>query len=265
MPAESVWTESFPIRAYDVTPRGTVSPLALCDFMQEAAGNHASELGVSMEHLLEAGRAWVLGHLHLDVERYPAWHQTLSIETWPSGTDGIYATREFIVSDEGGECARATSAWLVIDTDRRRPLRPPAVLHEIDLPDRPPAVEAARTRSSPPTGDVLSDRDFRVRFHDLDLNRHVNNVRYVEWAVETLDPSWLDAHELETLTLEFRAETTVDDTVRSTVHSRDTEGASSDSSSSDFSFRHLLKHDGDGRVLALATTTWRPVDGGSRS
>jgi len=137
-------------------------------------------------------------------------------------------------------------------------VRPPAVLHEIDLPDRPPAVEVARTRTSPPTGDVLFDRDFRVRFHDLDLNRHVNNVRYVEWAVETLDPSWLNAHELTTLTLEFRAETTGGDTVCSTVHPHDGEASSSTSS-----FRHLLKHDGDNRVLALATTTWRSADGAS--
>ncbi|PEN13271.1 acyl-ACP thioesterase [Longibacter salinarum] len=252
MPTRPLWNESFPVRAYDVTPRGTASALALCDFLQEAAGNHAAHLGVSMEDLLAEDRAWVLAFLRLDVDRYPEWHADVHIETWPSGLDGIYATREFVLSDATGSFARATSAWFVIDTERRRPLRPPAILQEIETLDRPPALDVDRSKSTAPSGTPSHERDFRVRYHDLDLNRHVNNVRYVEWAVETLPAEWLDEHDLTSLTLEFRAETTAADPVRAQAFT--TEMAD------DATFRHHLQHRETDRTLALATTEWHPVD-----
>ena len=260
MPTSSVWTESFPIRAYNVTPHGVASPLALCDFLQEAAGNHAERLGLSMESLLDNGQAWVLAFLRLKVDRYPDWHDTLTIETWPSGLDRLYATREFILSDEEGECARATSAWLVIDTERRRPLRPPAELYDIDTPDRPAALDVDRTRMEAPDATPVHERTFRVRYHDLDLNRHVNNVRYVEWATETLPAEWLDTHVLRDLTLEFRAETTAGDPVHATAHTAQNEADAADRSSDAREVLHHLRHADDDRTLALAQTAWTPRD-----
>ena len=262
MPTPLVWTESFPIRAYNVTPHGVASPLAICDFLQEAAGNHAEQLGLSMESLLENGQAWVLAFLRLQVDRYPNCHDTLTIETWPSGLDRLYATREFILSDEHGECARATSAWLVIDTKRRRPLRPPAELYDIDTPDRPPALDVDCAKMKVPDATPVHERTFRVRYHDLDLNRHVNNVRYVEWATETLPAEWLDSHALRDLTLEFRAETTAGDPVHATAHRADRDadtGAPSDRFGN-HRFRHHLQHANEERTLAVAKTVWTPQD-----
>ena len=34
--------------------------------------------------------------------------------------------------------------------------------------------------------EVTSKNFFKVRYGDIDSNMHVNNVRYVEWAVESL-------------------------------------------------------------------------------
>ncbi len=256
MPTPLVWTESFPIRAYNVTPHGAASPLALCDFLQEAAGNHAERLGVSMESLLDNGQAWVLAFLRLKVDRYSDWHDMLTIETWPSGLDRLYATREFILSDDEGECARATSAWLVIDTERRRPLRPPAELYDIDTPDRPPALDVERSKMEVPDTTPEYERTFRVRYHDLDLNRHVNNVRYVEWATETFPAEWLDMHVLRDLTLEFRAEITAGDPVHVSTYARHTEEAPNEASV--HPFRHHLHHANMERTLAVAETVWRP-------
>ena len=216
-----------------------------------------------MESLLDNGQAWVLAFLRLRVHRYPDWHDTLTIETWPSGLDRLYATREFILSDERGECARATSAWLVIDTERRRPLRPPAELYDIDTPDRPPALNVDRTKMEVPDTTPVHERTFRVRYHDLDLNRHVNNVRYVEWATETLPAEWLDSHVLRDLTLEFRAETTAGDPVQATAYraERDADtGAQSNSFGKVHRFRHHLQHANEERTLALAETVWTPQD-----
>jgi acyl-ACP thioesterase len=242
------WIEPRVVRASDVTPRGTASVLALATYFQEAAGRHAAELGVSMQDLLADGKAWVLARLRMEVDRLPEWEEEITIETWPSGLDRLYATREFVFRDEDDQkLAQGTSAWLVIDTERRRPLRPPSVLYDIDVPDRPaPLGEEAVDLSAPESTD--RERTFSVRYHDLDLNRHVNNVRYLEWALETLPREVLDERQCVELALQFEAETTLGDSVRASAECRE-EGGS-------LRVRHRLAHAETDRTLALASTTW---------
>jgi len=242
------WTETVRIRASDVTPNGTASVLALATYFQEAAGRHAAALGVSMQDLLAEGRAWVLARFRLEVDRLPRWEEEIVLETWPSGLDGLVATREVVFRDEAGaSVARGTSAWLVIDTERRRPVRPPATLYDVEIPDRPVPLADGEVD---PEGPSRTDRTrtFTVRYHDLDLNRHVNNVRYLEWVLETLPADVLDARRCAGCALTFEAETTLGDPVRATAELRDEEGA--------LRVRHRLAHADTDRTLALAATRW---------
>jgi acyl-ACP thioesterase len=269
-----VWTESFRVRSYEVTPKGTASVLVLGDYLQEAAGHHARDLGVSMQRLLDEGRAWVLAHLHLEIDRLPRWGETVAVATWPSGLDRLYATREFLLyavdtAEASGAgpadapppdeaFARATSAWLMIDTDRRRPVRPPEAVRSIAPPDRPPALESPR-EDVPELERVDRERTFGVRYHDLDVNRHVNNVRYVEWAVETLPAAVHDRRRCTGLTLQFEAETTLDDTVHSAAQLvGDARSDGRPAASDALRVRHRLRAGNDGRTLARALTTWQP-------
>jgi len=243
-----IWTETVRVRSYDVTPQGTASILALADYFQEAAGRHADELGVSMQDLLAENRAWVLAHFRMQIDRLPRWNETITIETWPSGLDRLFALREVIVRDEEGTgLAEGTSSWLVIDTERRRPVRPPAVLHDIDPPDRPSPLDTDLDDLSPPDR-TDRERTFTVRYHDLDLNRHMNNVRYLEWAVETLPAEVLDDYRCCALALQFEAETTFGDSVRATAAMREEDAG--------LYVRHHLAHAGTGETVALAATRW---------
>lgn len=243
-----IWTEYRRIRASDVTPNGTASVLALATYFQEAAGRHAADLDVSMQNLLAEGKAWVLARLRMEVDRLPAWEDEIVIETWPSGLDRLYATREFIFRDQNeGELARGTSTWFVIDTERRRPQRPPSVLHDLDLPDRPAPLESDDTDLPAPER-ADRERTFTVRYHDLDLNRHVNNVRYLEWVLETLPSTVLDERRCEGLVLQFEAETTLADSVRATAELRPDGDV--------LRLRHRLAHADTDRTLALARTVW---------
>jgi acyl-ACP thioesterase len=242
------WTEEVRISSYHVTPGGTASVLALADYFQEAAGRHADALGVSMQDLLAANRAWVLAHFRLEIDRLPDWNEEITIETWPSGLERLFATREVVFRDEeGAALAEGTSAWLVIDTERRRPVRPPSALYDIEAPDRPAPLDT--DLDDLPTPDRIDcERAFTVRYHDLDLNRHVNNVRYLEWALETLPRSVLDERRCAGLALQFEAEATLGDPIRASAQILENGTA--------LAVRHRLDHAEDNCTLAIATTTW---------
>ncbi|WP_263784885.1 acyl-[acyl-carrier-protein] thioesterase [Salinibacter grassmerensis] len=251
MPSPITWTETVPVRSSDLTPHGTASMPALCVYLQEAAGHHADALGVSMRDLREKEQAWVLSHMYLHLDRLPQENETVAVETWPSGLDGLHATREFVLSVDDTEMGRATSRWFVIDTERRRPVRPPRLLYDLDMPDRPrPLRQAFDDLPTPDRTD--HETTWTARYHDLDLNRHVNSVRYLEWALGTLPDALLDAHRCTGLALQFRAEATAGTPVHTT--------AQVDTADDGPAARHALHHAETDDLLAAARTTWAPRD-----
>ena len=245
----NVWSETLPVRSSDLTPHGTASVPALCVYLQEAAGHHADALGVSMRRLQEEQQAWVLSHLHLDLDRPPRRDESVTIETWPSGLEGLYATREFVLRTSDTEIGRATSRWFVIDTERRRPVRPPRSLYDLETPDRPLPLPHD-INDLPEPDRVDHEASWRARYHDLDLNRHVNSVRYLEWALGTLPDDLLDAHQCTGVVLQFRSEATLGTPVRAT--------AQIDADGNRHSVRHALHHAETDDRLATARTEWAP-------
>lgn len=242
------WTESFTVRSYEVTPHGYAALQTLCNYFQEAAGNHAQQLGLSREAMLRRGTAWVLARLRIQVRRYPAWKQAVQVETWPSGVNGLYATREFMLRDgEGGTLALGTSAWAVIDVERRRPVRIPEDVYDITPPEQPRPLAFADRRVPAPDR-VDHERRFDVRFSDLDVNQHVNNVRYVEWALEAAPRDMLMTQQPTELDVHFRAETALEETVETQAQQ---EGDR---------FIHRVQRARDEKTVALATTRWRSID-----
>jgi acyl-ACP thioesterase len=246
---ELIWQESFRVRTYEVAPSGHVSVQSLCNYMQEAAANHAEQLHFGKHDLEPLGMAWVLSRLHVQTHIFPVWQDVVRVETWPSGREGLYAMRDFLLYDGSDQVfARATSSWLLLDVVRRRPARLPAYIEEVPLPDRPLALSHDfRKLHAPLRADHA--RMFNVRYSDLDMNAHVNNVRYVEWAVESLPPEAVQGYGLVALELHFRAETGHGEQVTVEAECREVTGG--------MTCLHRLVRVGDRREVALAVTQWK--------
>jgi acyl-ACP thioesterase len=244
-----VWTEAIPVRSSDLTPHGTTAVPALCVYLQEVAGHHADALDVSMRRLQEENQAWVLAHLHLALDRSPRGNETVTVETWPSGLEGVHTTREFVLAIDDAEIGRATSQWFVIDTERRRPTRPPRSLYNLETPDRSPVLPH-NFDDRPGPDRAAHEASWMACYHDLDLNRHVNSARYLEWALDTLPHDFLDTHQCTGIAFQFEAEATLGTPVYTTAQTE----ASDDGPIA----QHALYHAETNDRLAAARTTWTP-------
>lgn len=253
------------VRASELDADGHAAPAALLDFLQEAAGAHAVALGWGIDDLAGDSLTWVLSRLRIQCGRLPAWRRRVSVTTWPSGTNGLYATRDYLVHDEDGTLvARGTSDWLVLDVVRRRPVRVPPAIAELVPPDRPRALPSLTDRLAPPSR-AVAGATFTVRRSDLDVNRHVNNVRYAEWALAAVPEALLGTHRLAALELHFRAETTFGDAVVVTTGPAAAEQAAdappaetTTAETTTHVFAHRLVRADDEREVALARSAWTP-------
>jgi acyl-ACP thioesterase len=241
--------QSFLVASYEVDPGGRLQPRALCAFMQEAAGQDIASRGFSMRRLIDEGRAWVLHRLRVEVREWPRMGQGLTVETRPRRFTGAIAERDFVVSGVAGdELAVATSRWAIVDFEQRRPIRLPDEVRAI--PARPLVALELGPPGLPEPEPAGIERRYEVRRGDLDVVRHVNNTRYVEWALESVPDGILDTHECAGFEIVFRRESGLGASIVS--RSRELPGVGPGPS-----FAHGLAANGE--ELARAESRWRPA------
>lgn len=180
---------------------------ALFCCFQEAAGHHAHDLGVGRQDLADQGCLWVLSRCRMQIDRYPTWGQKVTVRTWPCGVERVFALREFeFLSDAGDRLGSGVSAWLILTRDKHRPMRPGPFMQSVPPTRAASKPEGVLEKQANPVG--LSDlRLFSVRYSDLDVNRHVNNVAYVRWILDSFDASWHDRSEITAIRIDYISET----------------------------------------------------------
>ena len=240
------------VRSYETDVNGSLQVPILCKLLQEAATIHAAELGVSVESLIADGCAWVLSRMHLVVDRWPRVGEEIVIETWPEALNRLTTERRFeIRGSDGVVCATATTLWLVLDLERRRPIRVPSRIVEAlsrhDVGDTP-----LRPDKQADPDPVERETEFRVRRSDLDLADHVNNTSYVEWIIEAVPDEVWSTHALAELDISYLAECHRGATIVSGLRSLRREDGCE--------ILHRLTQRRDEGVVARARTSWRPAE-----
>jgi acyl-ACP thioesterase len=162
------------------------------DFFQEAAINHAEALGVGREAMVKTGQIWVLSRLSALWDRRPKWQETLTVRSWPRGWERLFALRDYDILDASDvPVVRGRSCWIILDMEKRRPMRPQTVMETLPMnQDRnamegvPPSLESRE--------DLRHAGERRALYSDVDYNGHVNNARYVQWIQDLLEPAVLE-------------------------------------------------------------------------
>lgn len=242
-----IHAEIFKVRSYEIDSRGQASIQSVCRYLGEIAGIHAEKLGASVGILRSKKLTWVLSRLHVRIKKYPHWEEPVKIETWPSGRKNLYAIRDFIISVREEHIGAATTSWMVVNLDKKRPVSLPEFIVQIPIPDRPRAVDDPFDKlPALETADYI--RPFHVRLSDLDINQHVNFVNYIEWAVEAVPAETWNHFRLEELEISYRAESRYGDRIISEAQETVLENRRI--------YLHRLRKEKDDKEAAVLRTSW---------
>ncbi|GHU04097.1 acyl-ACP thioesterase [Spirochaetia bacterium] len=201
-----IWQEkhTLPFSAVDRSDRLTAA--AAFGFLEEAAINDAERLGVGRYAMLESGRVWVLSRLAVQMERRPRWKENITVRSWPKGWEKLFALRDYDIRDENGEIAvRGTSCWIVLDLEKRRPLRPQTVMESLPKNEGLDAL-CGGTAALEERSDLSKKAERRAAYSDIDYNGHVNNTRYIQWIQDIAEPEFLENAETIRLDINYLGE-----------------------------------------------------------
>jgi len=185
-----VWQEPVVLRFGAIDRSDKLTLDAVFQFFQEAAISHAENLGVGREDMARTGQGWILSRITVFIKKRPKYGETVTIRSWPQGWEKLFAIRNYEIKDKDDSAVvSARSAWLIVDMEKRRPLRPQAIMDNMpqnkDLISLTPEENGAAAVAERDNLVKIAER--KALYSDLDFNGHVNNASYVKWIEDTLD------------------------------------------------------------------------------
>lgn len=247
MNIKPLWEKKYKITTYHTGPGARASLTSLCNFFQETAWQHARHASLGYYDLKEKGYLWILSRLRVVVKRYPKWNEKINVLTWPKYSDRLFAYRDFEVTDKDSEIiAGATSGWLVLDEKTRRPQRMSKISDKMKFTSNREAVaDELEKLSFDVEGEEVS---FEVKYSHLDLNEHVNNVKYIEWILNEHPENILTDYNVCDFRIDFKSETKLGDRVNLKI----SESEEKDSPI----FNALIKKEKNNEVVCNAKIKW---------
>ena len=182
-----VFETSYLIDTRDVDHCSRCRPSALLGYLQEAATDASAKLCMSRETLMEQYHAfWMLARIWVELERPLNWKETLTVRTWHREGKGASVYRDFDLYVDGEQVGQAVSTWVLADVENRRLLRidkVPGVMGDNHGGELEKDITLGKLKLP---GGMESVENRRLHYSELDMNGHINNTRYADFACDAL-------------------------------------------------------------------------------
>lgn len=189
----------------------------LGNHMLNAADFHSAERGYGMSHLNLERKTWVLSRLAIEMWEMPKVYDRFYVDTWVDGAMRYFTSRNFsVVGLDGKTYGYGKSIWAMIDTDTRQPvdilsIQDGLIKAYVDTETPCPIDKSSRVRFS---SDAEAVRTIDIYYHDIDVNGHVNSVKYIEHALDLFGVDYYREHRILRFEVAYVAETHMGDRLR---------------------------------------------------
>lgn len=178
----------------------------LVNLLLEVSGEQSESLGLGDTVMQEKGYSWILLQYEFFINRLPENKETVEIETFATEYNKLFCYRDFIVKDlEGNELVTVHSTFALFDFAKRKMARLPEEI--VDPYEAVFNKRVKRTAKPVPVNEETAEQQpFNVRYFDIDTNQHVNNSKYLDWALTPLGGAFLSSHQMTYANIKFDKE-----------------------------------------------------------
>jgi len=198
---EKEWTLNF-TQCY---PNGQLKYSELNNILQITASEHSESLGFGYKAMFDVNQSWVLSRMLMEIGRLPKYTQTIKVRTWIQDFTGSRAIRNFELSYNENVLISASSLWVVFNIKSRR-----ADIFALSTDHMEFFREKFATKNSVEKIDGNLEfnllQNYKVKLSDLDIVNHANNVKYMEWCFDAMDPKSILNGSIRQLEMNFLKE-----------------------------------------------------------
>jgi acyl-ACP thioesterase len=173
--------------------------------MLNVAGTDAHRKGFGVEALQGHSFTWVLSRLAVDINTQPRQYSNIEIDTWVNEFNRLSSTRNFKMRIGEDVIAAGVSQWCMLNMETRQAVDMTQLkdIYERAMVAEPSPIAApARLRDIEPQASVSRP----VAYSDIDFNRHVNTLRYIDLIFDSLPIELIEKNNGMRLDINFIAE-----------------------------------------------------------
>lgn len=183
-----IYNKKFEIRLKDIGKDNEMTNVAILNILENVAAYHSDSVGIGVNTTKETMITWVLLDWKLNVIKRPKYGHTLNATTWARYANKCYSYRDFEIYDDSNNlCVIATSKWLLIDLAKNKLAKIDDDLIQRYEPEYGKSVfnilELDKL-NAPQT--YKSNYQYTTCRSDIDVNKHMHNLRYLDLAYEAL-------------------------------------------------------------------------------
>jgi medium-chain acyl-[acyl-carrier-protein] hydrolase len=195
------------INSYLTDSKQQLSLPAMFYLLQESAIVHAESHNFGWSALSENNSFWALARIKAQIDDYPLWKDSIFVETWSKGPDSVMAYRDFeIFSSNNRKILSATSAWLMLNRDTRKPQRIALLKDKFPARYDRNALDL-RLEKLPQHNIQADDCDIHtVPYSAIDMNGHVNNTLYIQWIIDSFPVGYILNHDVYDIEINYLQE-----------------------------------------------------------
>lgn len=190
-----MFQENCVIKYYECDTTGHLSAPMLLNILLNVSGSQCTALGVGEDFTHDLGVAWVVIQYEIHFERMPRVNEEITVQTTPLSYNKYFSYRNFAGFDmEGNRLFTVESSFVLMDLNARKmvPIR-----EDVVGPFEVPKVnKMVRMTKLEKLTELVTEKQFQVRYLDIDANQHVNNSKYLDWALDVLDLEFLNRHDM---------------------------------------------------------------------
>lgn len=212
----AVIEHKFEIGFRDVGKSNTLTNKALLGFLEDVAGMHSNIAGYGLNNIEETALTWVLLNWKVKVFKRPIYGESILVKTWARDTAKFYTYRDFeMLNNNNEKIAIATTKWALLNAKNMS-------LSKIsDSVIAPYKIETKKVFGDEPEpnkliqpDDFILEQEYVVQRKDIDINRHVHNVTYLDIAYEILPEDVYENISFDSFEIMYKKETKLGETIK---------------------------------------------------
>ena len=243
-----IFTKNYEINYYDVDYNLKCRLSSIINFICDVGTRQSESVGGGIEYCTNNNCAWVFYKYDIKMFRYPMFGEKISLTTEPIGFKKFYGLRKYYIKDEKDKLiGEALALFFLINIEKRRPMRIQPEQYELYGVDGDMDYDISMEKIERMQQEQYK-RIFDIRYSDIDSNRHVNNVKYIEWALEVIPMDVITNYELKRIKVNFEKETTYGNEIESVCETKIIDDKRLNS-------YHVIK-DSEGKELTMLELQW---------
>ena len=209
-----IFKEKFKMGLNDIGKDNKIKNISILKILENIGGYHSDIAGYGSNDIDTNKLTWILLDWKLKVLNRPKYGQTLDVHTWARVGNRFFTYRDFEIYDENGTlCAIATSKWTLINIEEGKMERITEEVIEKYKTEEKEVFPGEKLDKLQMPEEFLSSINYTVKRKDIDINKHMHNLNYLDLAYEALPEEVYNLRPFDNVRIMYKKEIKYGDTV----------------------------------------------------